>query len=58
MLDQEVDNVKQEEDIGVIINCYLKVSDQCMAASKKENMILGLISRNSNHKAPEVMKKF
>ena len=58
MRDQELNNVKQEKDLGVIINCNLKVSDQCIAASKKANMMLGLISRNFYHKAPEVMKKF
>ena len=49
MRDQELDKVKQEKDLGVIINCNLKVSDQCIAASKKANMMLGLISRNFDH---------
>ena len=40
-----------------MINCNLKVSDQCIAASKKANMMLGLISRNLDHKAQEVMTK-
>ena len=57
MCDQELDKVKQENDLGVIINRNLKVSDQCIAVSKKANMMLGLISRNHNHKAPDVMKK-
>ena len=52
MCDQEYDKVKQEKDLGIIINCNLKVSDQCIAASKKANMMLGLISRNHDHKAP------
>ena len=43
MCDQEPDKVKQEKDLGVIINCNLKVSDQCITASKKANMMLGLI---------------
>ena len=55
--DQELDKIKQEKDLGVIINCNLKVSDQCITASKKANMMLGLISRNFDHKAPEVMEK-
>ena len=57
MRDQELDKVKLEKDLGVIINCNLKVNDQCIAASKKANMILGLILRNFDYKAPEVMKK-
>ena len=47
MRDQELDKVKQEKNLGVIINCNLKVSDQCIAASKKENMMLGLMSKIS-----------
>ena len=57
MRDQELDKVKQVKDLGVIINCNLKVSDQCIDASKTANMMLGLISRYFDHKAPEVMKK-
>ena len=57
MRDQELDKVKQENYLGVIMNCNLKVSDQCIAGSKKANMMLGLISRNFDHKAPESMKK-
>ena len=57
MRDKELDKVKQEKDLGAIIKCNLIVSDQCIAASKKANMMLGLISRNFDHKAPEVMKK-
>ena len=57
MRDQELDKVKQEKDLGVIINHNLKVSDQCIAASKKANMMLRLISRKFYHKAPDVMKK-
>ena len=49
MRDRELDKVKQEKNLGVIINCNLKVSDQCIAASKKANMMLGLISRNFDH---------
>ena len=57
MRDQELDNVKLVKDLVVIINCNLKVNNQCIAASKKANMMLALISRDFDHKAPEVMKK-
>ena len=57
MHDKQLDNVKQEKDLGIIINCNLKVSDQCTAPSKKVNMMLGQISRNFDHKSPEVMRK-
>ena len=53
MRDQDLDNVKQEKDLGVITNCNLKISDQCIAASKKANMIR--LTRHFDHK--EVIKK-
>ena len=40
-----------------MISDNLKMSDQCTIASKKVNMMLGLISRNFDHKFPEVMKR-
>ena len=40
MRDQELDKVKQKKDLGLIIYCNLEVSDQCIAASKKVNMML------------------
>ena len=58
MRDQALNNIKQEKDFGVIINCNLKMSDQCIAASKKANIMLKLISRSFDHKAPKVMKKY
>ena len=55
MRDQELDNVKQEKELSIIINCNIKVSDQFIAISKKANRMLGLISRNFDYKAPEAM---
>ncbi len=57
MLDQKLDNIKQEKGLGVIKRCDLKMSDQCTAASKKANMMLGLILRNFNHKSRDGMKR-
>ena len=54
---QDLSNVKQEKDLGVIISNNLKTSDQCTAASKKANKMLGFITRNIDHKSPEIMKK-
>jgi hypothetical protein len=55
--DQELSNVKQEKDLGVIISNNLKTTDQCTAASKKANKMLGFITRNIDHKSPDIMKK-
>ena len=34
----------------------LKMSDQCTAVIKKANTMLGLISKNIDHKVPEIME--
>ena len=52
----EFDDVKQR-DIGVIISDNLSLSNQDTAASKKANKLLGIISRNFNHKSQIVMKR-
>ena len=57
MRDKELNNVKEEKDLGVITNSNLKVSDQCIAANKEAYMMFGLILRNFDRKLPEVMKK-
>ena len=59
MQDQELDDVKQEKDLNVIITNNLKIGNECTAAcaSKKMNMMYGLIPRNFYHKSQEIMKK-
>ena len=37
---------KQERDLGVLINCNGKQFEQCSAAVKKTNAVLGMIKRN------------
>ncbi len=48
--DQDLSSVKQEKDLGVVISANLKTSNQCTAASKKSNKMLGFITRNIDHK--------
>ena len=57
MRNHELISIDQEKDLGVIINQNLKMTDQCTAASKKANRMLGLISRNFGLKSPEVTRK-
>ena len=57
MCDQKLNHFKQEKDLGLIITNNHKMSDQCTAARKKANLMLGLISRNFSHKSAEVMKR-
>ena len=40
-----LDIVQKEKDLGVIVSNNLKVSDQCAAAVKTANRVLGLIRR-------------
>ena len=49
--------VREEKDLGVIINNDLKTSVQCLAASKKANKMLGFIARNFDYKSPEVITR-
>ena len=46
-------NCKQERDLGVIISCNGKQSEQCNVAVKKANAILGMIKRNIEFKSKE-----
>jgi ribonucleases P/MRP protein subunit RPP40 len=46
-------NCEQERDLGVIINCNGKQSEQCNVAVKKANAILGMIKRNIEFKSKE-----
>ena len=48
-------NCKQERDLGVIISCNGKQSEQCNVAVKKANAILGMIKRNIEFKSKQNM---
>jgi len=47
--------VKEEKDLGVIIQNDLKVSEQCSKAVKTANRILGMISRTFQNKSKEIV---
>ena len=49
--------VDEEKDLGVIVKSDLKNGSQCMAASRKANIILGFIARNFDCKTPEVITR-
>ena len=36
----------KEKDLGVTVNCNMKVSEQCRIAASKGNQVLGMIRRN------------
>ena len=36
----------KEKDLGVTMNCNMKVSEQCTIAASKGNQVLGMIRRN------------
>ena len=39
-----------EKDLGVTMNCNMKVSEQCRIAASKGNQVLGMIRRNITYK--------
>ena len=40
----------KEKDLGVTMNCKMKVSEQCRIAASKGNQVLGIIRRNVTYK--------
>ena len=40
----------KEKDLGVTMNCNMKVSEQCRIAASKGNQVLGMIRRNITYK--------
>ncbi len=53
--DTIIRKTKQEKDLGVIISCNGKSSEQCTLAVKKANAILGMIKRNILYKSKDNM---
>ncbi len=47
--------VNEESDLGVTISSDLKITQNCKAACKKANTILGFVARNFLFKTPEAM---
>ena len=45
----------KEKDLGVIITDKLEVTEQCAKASKKANVMLGMINRAIKYKTKEVV---
>ena len=53
----ELEEIKEEKDLGIIINDTLKVGPQCLKAAKKGNQILGLIARTFASREKEIIMK-
>ena len=51
---KQLEVVKEEKDLGVVITNDLKASHQCTAAGNKANRILGMINRTIVYKSKEV----
>lgn len=39
----------QEEDLGVVVDCSMKLWTQCVTAMKKVNFLLGIIRNDSEN---------
>jgi len=46
MNSMQLQNVKEEKDLGIIISDDLKWDKQCIAAIKQGNKVLGMIKQN------------
>ena len=52
-----IQEVEQEKDLGVIVDNKLNFNEQCAAAVKKGNQVLGIISRNFSSLDKEMFLK-
>ena len=57
MNDKVLNVANEEKDLGVIVCNNLKVSKQCVTASKKANQILGMIGRTFSCKSKGIVLK-
>ena len=55
MKSQQLEEVMEEKDLGVMITRDLKVSRQCQLAYNKASRILGLINRTIEYKHPDIL---
>ena len=51
-----IKEVEEQKDLGIILHKSLKPSQQCIAAAKKGNKILGMIKRNIHNKSLKILK--
>jgi len=57
LINRDLSMVKEERDLGVIVNDTFKVAKQCLVASKKGNQVLGMISRSFVYRNKIIIKK-
>jgi len=55
MSNQQLEDVTQEKDLGILISNNLKVSQQCQSARSKATRILGIINRTIVFRHPDIM---
>ena len=55
--DVNIQSVKEEKDLGIIIHQTLKSSQQCVAAANSANRTLGMINRTFVNKHSNIMLK-
>ena len=56
MSDTALEVVKEERDLGIIIQSNLKVSKQCAKVVKTANRILGMIRRTISYKSKDTIR--
>ena len=52
---QQLEEVDNEKDLGIIVQKDLKVSEQCVKAVKTANRVLGMINRAFTYKTREIV---
>ena len=51
----ELSVMDQERDLGVLVDSSMKVSTQCVAAVKKANSMLGIITKEFENKTANII---
>ena len=57
MDNKELEMVKEEKDLGVLITTDLNASRQCVQACNKANRVLGMIHRTMIYKTKDILLK-
>ena len=52
---QQLEEVIQEKDLGILISNHLKVFQQCQSACSKATRILGIVNRTIVFRHPDIM---
>jgi len=54
-MNQKLDTISNEKDLGIVISDSLKVSQQCRQVYNRASRMLGLINRTIEYRHPDIL---